>query len=31
VIAVNGGIERDRARALATNDELTVIAPVGGG
>jgi sulfur carrier protein ThiS len=31
VIAVNGQIERDRSRALAANDELTVIPPVGGG
>jgi sulfur carrier protein ThiS len=31
VIAVNGQIERDRTRALAADDELTVIPPVGGG
>jgi sulfur carrier protein ThiS len=28
---VNGRFERDRARALAPDDELTVIPPVGGG
>ncbi len=28
---VNGRFERDRARALAPGDELTVIPPVGGG
>jgi sulfur carrier protein ThiS len=28
---VNGRLERNRARALAPDDELTVIPPVGGG
>jgi sulfur carrier protein ThiS len=31
VFTVNGQFERDRSRALAPNDELTVIPPVGGG
>jgi len=31
VFTVNGRFERDRGRALATNDELAVIPPVGGG
>lgn len=31
VITVNGRPERDRTRALAPDDELTVIPPVGGG
>jgi sulfur carrier protein ThiS len=31
VVTVNGKFERDRQRALAPNDELTVIPPVGGG
>jgi len=31
VFTVNGRFERDRGRALAANDELTVIPPVGGG
>jgi len=31
VFTVNGRIERDRARTLAADDELTVIPPVGGG
>jgi sulfur carrier protein ThiS len=31
VLTVNGRFERDRARVLAANDELTVIPPVGGG
>ena len=30
-ITVNGQLERDRSRALAPDDELTVIPPVGGG
>ena len=31
VFTVNGQFERNRSRALAPNDELTVIPPVGGG
>lgn len=31
VFTVNGQFERDSRRALAPNDELTVIPPVGGG
>ena len=31
VVTVNGQVERDRRRALAPNDELTIIPPVGGG
>jgi len=31
IFTVNGRFERDRGRALAPNDELTVIPPVGGG
>jgi sulfur carrier protein ThiS len=31
VFTVNGVFERDRGRALAPGDELTVIPPVGGG
>jgi sulfur carrier protein ThiS len=31
IFTVNGQFERDRRRALAPNDELTVIPPVGGG
>ncbi len=31
VFTVNGQFERDCGRALAPNDELTVIPPVGGG
>jgi molybdopterin converting factor small subunit len=31
VFTVNGQFERDRSRALAPNDELAVIPPVGGG
>ena len=31
VFTVNGVFERDRGRALAANDELTAIPPVGGG
>jgi sulfur carrier protein ThiS len=31
VVSVNGRLERDRRRALAPNDELTIIPPVGGG
>jgi sulfur carrier protein ThiS len=31
VFTVNGQFERDRARVLAANDELSVIPPVGGG
>lgn len=31
VCTVNGSVERDRARSLAADDELTVLAPVGGG
>jgi len=31
VFTVNGRFERDRGRALAANDELAVIPPVGGG
>lgn len=31
VFTVNGQFERDRSRALAVDDELTVIPPVGGG
>jgi len=30
-ITVNGQFERNRNRALAPNDELTVVPPVGGG
>ena len=31
VFTVNGTLERDRARVLDDNDELTVLPPVGGG
>jgi molybdopterin converting factor small subunit len=31
VFTVNGEFERDRSRALAANDELSAIPPVGGG
>ena len=31
VFTVNGEFERDRARVLAPNDELSAIPPVGGG
>jgi molybdopterin converting factor small subunit len=31
VFQVNGQLERDNARELADNDELTVLPPVGGG
>lgn len=31
VVSVNGRLERDRRCALAPNDELTIIPPVGGG
>ncbi len=31
VFTVNGSLERDRARRLVPDDELTVIPPVGGG
>jgi len=31
VFTVNGRFERDRSRALAAGDELTVIPPVAGG
>jgi sulfur carrier protein ThiS len=31
VVSVNGRLERDRRRALAPDDELTVVPPVGGG
>ena len=31
VLTVNGRFERDRGRALAPDDELVVIPPVGGG
>lgn len=31
VFTINGQFERDRARVLAPDDELTVIPPVGGG
>jgi sulfur carrier protein ThiS len=30
-VTVNGQVERDRRRALAPDDELTIIPPVGGG
>ena len=30
-VTVNGRLERDRRRALAPDDELTVVPPVGGG
>jgi sulfur carrier protein ThiS len=31
MFTVNGSMERDQARTLADGDELSVIAPVGGG
>lgn len=31
VFTINGQFERNRGRALAPNDELAVIPPVGGG
>jgi molybdopterin converting factor small subunit len=31
VVSVNGQHQRDRARPLASNDELMVLPPVGGG
>lgn len=31
VFTVNGGLERDKQRRLATDDELTVLPPAGGG
>ena len=31
VILVNGSIERNRSRPLAQDDELSILAPVGGG
>jgi sulfur carrier protein ThiS len=30
-VTVNGRLERDRRRALAPDDELTIVPPVGGG
>ena len=31
VVTINGTFERDYSRALEPDDELTVLAPVGGG
>jgi molybdopterin synthase sulfur carrier subunit len=31
VISINGKFERNRARALAADDEVTILPPVGGG
>lgn len=31
MISVNGQLERNRARILVCNDQLTVLPPVGGG
>ncbi len=31
VFTVNGQLERDRARALSPQDELSILPPVGGG